>query len=107
MPHKTRWRTKRSWAQVRAQNLDITNFEDKLNVFKDGFARNYELASKKFAKTIEEIDKSIQHLQKVKDALLGTDRNLRLANNKLQDVSIRKLTHKNPTMQAKFRDLEE
>ena len=73
----------------------------------DGFARNYELASKKFAVTIEEIDKSIQHLQKVKDALLGTDRNLRLANSKLQDVLIRKLTHKNPTMQAKFRDLEE
>jgi hypothetical protein len=93
-------------ALVRSQNIDITTFEDDLNQFKDGFARNYDLASKKFSTAIDEIDKSISHLQKTKDALLGTDRNLRLANNKAQDVTIKKLTRKNPTMEAKFEELE-
>lgn len=94
-------------ALVKAQNIDVTNFEGKLEAFKTGFERNYELASKQFTKAIEEIDKSIDHLQKTKDALLGTDRNLRLANNKAQDVTIKKLTHGNPTMKAKFSALKE
>ena len=93
-------------ALVKAQNIDITNFEDDLDAFKTAFARNYDLASRKFQTAIEEIDKSINHLQKTKDALLGTDRNLRLANDKAQDVSIKKLTRKNPTMAEKFKELE-
>jgi hypothetical protein len=92
-------------ALVKSQSIDVTNFEEKLETFKDGFARNYELAGKKFQKAIDEIDKSIDHLQKTKDALLGTDRNLRLANDKAQDVTIKKLTHGNPTMKAKFDEL--
>ncbi len=94
-------------ALVKAQNIDIANFEDELNTFKDAFGRNYELASKKFQAAIEEIDKSIDHLQKTKEALLGTDRNLRLANDKAQDVTIKKLTRGNPTMAAKFEELGE
>ena len=94
-------------ALVKSQSIDVTNFEDKLETFKDGFARNYELAGKKFQKAIDEIDKSIDHLQKTKDALLGTDRNLRLANDKAQDVTIKKLTHGNPTMKAKFDQLDQ
>ena len=93
-------------ALVKAQNIDITNFESDLESFKTAFARNYDLASRKFQTAIDEIDKSINHLQKTKDALLGTDRNLRLANNKAQDVTIKKLTRKNPTMAAKFGELE-
>lgn len=93
-------------ALVKSQSIDVTNFEEKLETFKDGFARNYDLASRKFQKAIDEIDKSIDHLQKTKDALLGTDRNLRLANDKAQDVTIKKLTHGNPTMKAKFDELE-
>lgn len=93
-------------ALVKAQNIDIANFEDDLNTFKDAFGRNYELASRKFQAAIEEIDKSIDHLQKTKEALLGTDRNLRLANDKAQDVTIKKLTRSNPTMAAKFEELE-
>ena len=93
-------------ALVKAQNIDITNFENDLDSFKTAFAKNYDLASRKFQKAIEEIDKSIDHLQKTKDALLGTDRNLRLANDKAQDVSIKKLTRKNPTMADKFKTLE-
>ena len=93
-------------ALVKAQNVDITNFENDLETFKTAFAKNYDLASRRFAKAIDEIDKSIDHLQKTKDALLGTDRNLRLANNKAQDVSIKKLTRRNPTMAQKFRDLD-
>ena len=77
-------------------------FEDKLEDFKSGFSRNYTLAAKKFQTTIDEIDKSISHLNKTKEALLGTIRNLRLANDKAQDVTIKKLTHSNPTMKAKF-----
>jgi hypothetical protein len=93
-------------ALVKSQSIDVTNFEDKLEKFKDGFARNYELAGKKFQKAIDEIDKSIDHLQKTRDALLASDRQLRLANDKAQDVTIKKLTHGNPTMKAKFDALE-
>jgi hypothetical protein len=93
-------------ALVRAQNIDITNFEASLDTFKTAFARNYDLASNSFKKAIDEIDKSIDHLQKTKDALLGTDRNLRLANDKAQDVTIKKLTRGNPTMAAKFEELK-
>ena len=93
-------------ALVRAQNVDITNFENNLEAFKTAFARNYDLASNSFKKAIDEIDKSIDHLQKTKDALLGTDRNLRLANDKAQDVTIKKLTRGNPTMAAKFAELK-
>ncbi|EEZ96010.1 TPA: DUF2130 domain-containing protein [Legionella pneumophila] len=92
-------------ALVKSQNIDITNFEKDLEQFKSVFGRNYELASKKFQTAIDEIDKSIDHLQKTKDALIGTDRNLRLANDKAQDVTIKKLTSKNPTMKAKFEEL--
>ena len=93
-------------ALVKSQSIDITNFENDLDQFKSAFAKNYDLASRKFQTAIEEIDKSINHLQKTKDALLGTDRNLRLANDKAQDVTIKKLTRNNPTMAAKFEDLE-
>jgi hypothetical protein len=93
-------------ALVKAQNIDITNFEANLETFKTAFARNYDLASNSFKKAIEEIDKSIDHLQKTKDALQGTDRNLRLANDKAQDVTIKKLTRGNPTMAAKFSELK-
>ena len=89
-------------ALVREQNIDITNFETELDAFKTAFGRNYELASKKFTTAIAEIDKSISHLQKTKEAFLSTDRNLRLANDKAQDVSVKRLTRKNPTMAAKF-----
>lgn len=93
-------------ALVRAQNIDITNFETNLETFKTAFAKNYDLASKRFQTAIDEIDKSIDHLQKTKEALLGTDRNLRLANDKAQDVTIKKLTRGNPTMEVKFAELE-
>ncbi len=93
-------------AIVKAQNIDIANFEDELNSFKDAFGKNYELASRKFQTAIDEIDKSIYHLQKTKEALLGTDRNLRLAKEKAQDVTIKKLTRGNPTMAAKFAELD-
>ena len=93
-------------ALVKAQNIDITNFEAELETFKSAFARNYDLASARFQKAIDEIDKSIDHLQKTKEALLGTDRNLRLANDKAQDVTIKKLTRGNPTMATKFAELK-
>ncbi len=93
-------------AVVRAQNVDITNFEDELDAFKSGFARNYELASKKFKTAVDEIDKTITHLQKTKEALLGSENNLRLANKKADDLTVKKLTKKNPTMEAKFADLK-
>jgi hypothetical protein len=89
-------------ALVKAQNIDVTNFEGELETFKTAFAKNFDLASRRFQTAIEEIDKSIDHLQKTKEALLGTDRNLRLANDKAQDVTIKKLTKGNPTMAAKF-----
>ena len=98
---------KNELALVRSQNVDVTNFESDLEAFKSAFARNYDLASRKFQTAIDEIDKSIDHLQKTKDALLGTDRNLRLANNKAQDVTVKKLTKNNPTMSQKFKDLGE
>lgn len=97
---------KKELALVKAQTVDITNFENELETFKNGFARNFELASKRFHTAIEEIDKSIDHLQKTKEALLGTDRNLRLANDKAQDVTIKKLTRGNQTMKDKFSDLK-
>ncbi len=93
-------------AQVRAQNIDITNFEKELNEFKDGFGKNYGLASKKFHEAIKQIDDAIKDLEKVKDSLLGSERQLRLANDKAQDVSIKKLTKGNPTMEQKFKELE-
>jgi hypothetical protein len=98
---------KRELALVKAQSVDITTFEADLETFKSGFGRNYDLASKKFQKAIDEIDKSIDHLQKTKESLLGTDRNLRLANDKAQDVTIKKLTRRNPTMAAKFDELKD
>ena len=87
---------------VKKQNIDVTNFENSLEEFKTSFGRNYELASRKFSTAIEQIDKSINHLQKTKDALLSADNNYRLANNKAQDVTIKKLTKDNPTMSKKF-----
>ncbi len=93
-------------ALVKSQNIDITNFEDDLETFKAGFARNYELASRKFKTAIAEIDKTIDHLQKTKDALLGSENNLRLANNKADDLTVKKLTKRNPTMAAKFDELK-
>jgi len=98
---------KRELALVKEQNIDVTNFESDLNTFKEAFGKNYDLASRKFQTAISEIDKSISHLQKTKDALLSTDRNLRLANDKAQDVTVKKLTRKNPTMAAKFDELKE
>lgn len=97
---------KNELALVKAQNIDITNFEDQLDSFKEAFGRNYDLASRRFQTAIDEIDKSIDHLQKTKDALMGADRNLRLANDKAQDVTIKKLTRNNPTMKAKFDELK-
>lgn len=94
-------------ALVKAQNADVTHFESELETFKTAFAKNYDLASRRFQTAIEEIDKSIDHLQKTKEALLGTDRNLRLANDKAQDVTIKKLTRGNPTMAAKFAELKQ
>jgi hypothetical protein len=90
---------------IKNQNVDITNFEDKINIFKEGFARNYDLASRKFKTAIDEIDKTIIHLQKTKDALLSSENNLRLANNRTEDLTIKKLTYGNPTMKAKFEEL--
>ena len=87
---------------VKAQNIDITNFETELDAFKTDFSRNFDLASRKFSSAIDEIDKSIKHLQETKEALLGTDRNLRIANDKAQNVTVKRLTKKNPTMAAKF-----
>ncbi len=87
---------------IKNQNVDITNFEDKINIFKTGFAKNYDLASRKFKTAIDEIDKTITHLQKTKDALLSSENNLRLANNKADDLTIKRLTHGNLTMKAKF-----
>ena len=93
-------------AVVRNQNIDITHFEENMENFKQAFARNYELASKKFSTAIEEIDKTIAHLQKTKEALLSSENNLRLANNKAEDLTIKRLTRGNPTMAEKFADLK-
>ena len=90
---------------MRNQNVDITNFENKIDAFRKGFAYNYDLASRKFKIAIDEIDKTISHLNKTKDALLSSENNYRLANNKADDLSIKKLTHGNPTMKAEFEKL--
>jgi hypothetical protein len=92
-------------AQIKSQNVDITNFEEKLNEFKDGFGYNYRQASNKFRAAIEEIDKTIDHLMKVKDNLVGSENQLRLANNKAEELTIKKLTRNNPTMTEKFKEL--
>lgn len=96
---------KRELISMREQNIDITNFEDDLNAFKEGFSRNYDLASRKFKTAIDEIDKTIAHLQKTKDSLLSSENNLRLANNKAEDLTVKKLIRNNLTMQEKFDDL--
>ena len=96
---------KKELALVKSQNVDITNFENSLEIFKNAFNKNYCLASRRFETAIQEIDKSIDHLQKTKEALLGADRNLRLANDKAQEVTVKKLTRNNPTMAGKFKDL--
>ena len=90
---------------MKNQSIDITNFEEKIDAFRTGFAKNYDLASRKFQTAIEEIDKSIRSLQKTKEALQSSENNLRLANNKAEDLTIKKLTHGNPTMKAKFDEL--
>jgi hypothetical protein len=93
-------------ALVKSQDIDISHFEENMEAFKAGFARNYELASKKFKDAIDGIDKTIAQLQKTKDALLSSENNLRLANNKASDLTIKKLTRGNPTMAAKFAELK-
>ena len=97
---------KKELATIKNQNIDIAHFEADMNEFKEKFGRNYRLASEKFKKAIEEIDKTIEHLQKTKDALLSSENNLRLANNKAEDLSIKRLTRNNPTMAAKFAELQ-
>ena len=97
---------KKELQMIQNQNIDISHFEDNINAFKEGFARNYRLASEKFKKAIEEIDKTIDHLQKTKEALLSSENNLRLANNKAEDLTIRKLTSNNETMAQKFSELK-
>ena len=97
---------RRQLAEIRSQNIDISNFEAEMNDFKSRFGRNYDIASRKFKTAIEEIDKTISHLQKAKDALLSSEDNLRLANNKAQELSVKRLTKNNPTMQALFKELE-
>lgn len=97
---------RRELETVRSQNIDISRFEEDMNDFKDKFARNYRIASDKFKKAIDEIDKTIDHLQKTKEALLSSENNLRLANNKAEDLSIKRLTRGNPTMAAKFEELK-
>lgn len=93
---------KKELITIQNQNIDISHFEDNLNTFKDGFGRNYRIASEKFKKAIDEIDKTIDHLQKTKDALLSSENNLRLANNKAENLTIKKLTNNNPTMSRMF-----
>jgi hypothetical protein len=92
-------------SMIRNQNIDITNFEENITKFKEGFAKNYDIASRKFKTAIDEIDKTIDHLYKTKEALLSSENNLRLANNKAEDLTIKKLTQGNPTMKAKFDEL--
>ena len=97
---------KRQLELARSQSIDVTNFESQLNDFKSKFANNYRLASERFKTAIDEIDKSIQHLQKIKEALVGSERNLRLANDKADGLTIKRLTKNNPTMQAKFEEVQ-
>ena len=94
-------------AEIKSQQIDIMNFENSVNEFKERFARNYRLASEKFKNAIDEIDKSIDHLNKIKESLLSSENNLRLANEKAEDLTIKKLTKNNPTMSAKFEELKE
>lgn len=103
---QSRFEYKKEIIQSRKEHLDITNFEKELNDFKEKFGNNYRLASEKFKDAIKEIDKTIDHLQKVRDALAGSENNLRLANDKAQDLSIKKLTKNNPTMKEKFEELK-
>jgi hypothetical protein len=98
---------RRELAAVKSQQVDILNFEENMNAFKEGFARNYRIASEKFAAAIEEIDKTITHLQKTKEALLSSENNLRLANNKAEDLSIKRLTKNAPSVKAMFDALKE
>ncbi len=100
-------KAKAELAIVKSQNIDITNFEENINAFKVGFAKNYDLASRQFKTAIDEIDKTMDHLQKTKDALLSSVNNLRLANNKAEDLTIKKLTRGNPTMTTKFEELKD
>ena len=95
---------KNELALVKSQNIDVTNFEADLEDFKEKFGRNYDLASRQFQTAVSEIDKSINHLQKTRDALLKSENNLRLANDKAQDVTVKKLTGSNPTMKQKFEE---
>jgi len=95
---------KRQLAIAQSQSIDVANFENQLLDFQDKFGRNYRIASDKFKTAIDEIDKSIQHLQKIKDALIGSENNLRLANERAEALSIKKLTRNNPTMKAKFEE---
>jgi hypothetical protein len=97
--------SKKELARMKEQNIDVSNFEEELETFKAAFGKNYRLASEKFATAIAEIDKTIDHLQKTKDALLGSDENLRRANSKADELTIKKLTRGNPTMEAKFKEL--
>lgn len=97
---------KRELKAMQVQNMDITHFEEDLNKFKEGFSRNYNLASRKFMSAIDDIDKAIANLQKMKEDLLGSENNYRLANSKLEDLSVKKLTRNNPTMKKKFDELE-
>ena len=96
---------KKQLIQIKNQNIDISNFENNINTFKEGFSRNYRIASEKFKKAIDEIDKTISHLQKTKEALISSENNLRLANNKADDLSINKLTKGNKTMTELFNKL--
>ena len=98
---------KQELAVVRNQNIDISDFEEKLMNFKSDFSRNYDIAHSHFDKAVDEIDKTIQHLEKVKKELLGSDNQLRIANNKVDEVSIKKLTRGNKTMQEKFEELKQ
>ena len=98
---------KKELIKIQNQNIDISNFEENMNNFKESFGRNYRLASEKFKKAIEEIDKTIDHLQKTKDALLSSENNLRIANNKAEDLTIKKLTNNNETMIKLFEELKE
>lgn len=97
---------KQEVALMKEQNIDITNFEDDLNNFKSGFSKNFELASRKFTTAIDEIDKTISHLQKTKEALLSSENNLRIANDKAEDLTVKKLVRKNPTMKSKFDEIK-
>lgn len=97
---------KRELAMVRNQDIDVSKFEDSLMQFKNDFSRNYDIAHNHFNKAIDEIDKTIQHLEKVKQELQGSDNQLRIANSKVEDVSVKKLTKNNPTMQEKFAELK-